>query len=417
MNCESSLKLENGKYMIRDIDILGLCKKYGTPLYVYDAAKISEQIALFRRAFKGIDLKIKFAAKSLSNINILKLMKKEGIGLDTVSLQEIQFGLQAGFSPEEIVYTPNIEYFSEIIKAAEMGVSINIENLSNLEKFGKEFGNRIPCCIRLNPNIIAEAEREKVSNWHNQSKFGISLFQFDKLEKLVEKYHLRINGIHIHSSHAIMTTEIFLKGAKIIFDLAKKFPDLEYFDFGGGIKVADFEGENVIDIVELGAEFKVVFDEFCAEYGRKLQLWFEPGRFLVGESGYLLTEVVVRKTNGDVEFAGVDSGFNHLIRPMMYGAFHEIVNISKPNGIKQKYSVVGNLCEIDDFGRDRMLNEVSEGDILMIKNAGAYGFVMSSNYNARFRPPEILIINEEAELIRKRETMEDLLRNQIEIEI
>ncbi len=397
--------------------LLNAANKFGTPLYVYDADIILRQISYFKEAFKAFPLRIMFAMKSNSNINILKLMLKNGVGLDTVSILELQTGLQMGFSSEQIVFTPNLVDFNEIVEAVTLGADINIENLSNLEKFGKEYGSSKSCFIRLNPHIIAESKSKAVTEWHNQSKFGISLTQFDQLHKIIKKYGIIVDGIHIHSSHVIMETEIFLKGAAIIFQLAENFPHLKYIDFGGGIKVPHYSGERVVDLIELGKALKPKYDDFCRKIDKRIELWFEPGRFMVGESGTLLVQVKVLKTNGHVKFAGVDSGFSQLIRPMFYDAYHEIVNLSNPGGKQEVYTVVGNLCEIDNFAKDRFLNEIREGDILAITHAGAYGYSMASQYNSRFRPAEVMISGDKMQVIRKRDTLEDLLRNQIEINI
>lgn len=395
---------------------LEVAKKYGTPTYLYDASIIQKQISFFKKAFEDYPLHIRYAMKSNSNINILKLMLRNGLGLDTVSIPEIKIGMLAGFIPEQIVFTPNMVDFQEIIEAVEMGVQINIENLSNLKKFGERYGSEKSCCIRLNPDIVAESEKDKVEKWHSQSKFGISLSQIDELLGIVDKYSISIDGIHIHSSHVIMSPEVFLKGARIVFKLAENFPNLEYVDFGGGIKVAHQSSEKVINIMDLGKALKPLYKAFCLKMKREIQLWFEPGRFLVGESGLLLVQAKVLKTNGIIDFVGVDSGFSHLIRPMFYNAFHEIENISNPEGEQKKYNIVGNLCEIDNFAVDRILNEVVEGDFLAIRNAGAYGFCMSSQYNSRFRPAEVMIVDSKPHLIRRRDVLEDFLRNQVEIE-
>lgn len=410
------MKLENNQYTIQNIPVEDLVKEFGSPLYVYDAEGISEHLNRFREGFNSVDLKVKYACKALTNMSILKYMKSQGTGLDTVSLSEIKMGLHVGFTPEEIVFTPNCVDFSEIVEAVELGVKINIENLSNLEKFGQKYGNSVPVCIRLNPQIAAQSNADKVDWWHKQSKFGISLDQVQNVKELEAAYNLNIDGIHIHSSSVIMSPEIFINGAKAVFDIAMQFNNLAFIDFGGGIKVDVGDGNEVIDVVELGKQLDVVFSDFCDKYGRRLQLWFEPGRFLVGNSGYLMTTCVVTKRSGGTEFVGVNSGFNHLIRPMMYGAYHDIVNASNPSGEKEKYTVVGNICEIDNFAVDRELNKVSEGDLVILKSAGAYGYSMASNYNSRFRPAEVFVVNGKAQLVRERDSYEDLVRNQKVIE-
>ena len=399
------------------IPLTQLAQQFGTPLYVYDADIILRQLSTFRKAFEGIDLQIFYAAKALTNINILRFMLQQGTGLDTVSLAEIQMGLKAGFSPNQIIFTPNCVAFEEIEEAVKLGVLINIENLPNLEKFGQNFGGQIPCCIRLHPHISTKHESQKVDDWHKQSKFGIARSQIEAVHNLRKSYGLKINGIHIHSSSKIMSPEVFLEGANIVFDIAKDFPDLEFLDFGGGIKVNYHEDESAIDIAALSSAFVPAFQQFCKAYGRELKVCFEPGRFLVSECGILLTEANVIKNNGSIDIVGVNSGFNHLIRPMMYGAYHRILNISNPNGIAQTYNVVGNICEIDNFAVQRELPEVRGGDLLAILNAGAYGYSMASTYNARFRPAEVFVVNGKAHLIRRRDTLEDLMANQVMVDL
>lgn len=407
------MKLEKNTYKIQNIAIEELAEKFGTPLYVYDADVIKEHLDRFRQGFSSVDLKVKYACKALTNMSVMKYLLKQGTGLDTVSVSEIQMGLTVGYQPSDIVFTPNCVDFSEIEEAVDLGVKINIENLSNLEKFGKKYGGKVPVCIRLNPQIAAQSNTDKVDWWHKQSKFGISLDQIENVKALESKYNMHVDGIHIHSSSVIMSPEIFINGAKAVFDIAMQFERLDFIDFGGGIKVDVGDGNEVIDVVELGKQLDVEFTSFCKKYGRRLQLWFEPGRFLVGNAGSLITTCVVRKRNGGTEFVGVDSGFNQLIRPMMYGAYHEIVNASNSQGEQQKYTVVGNICEIDNFAVDRMLPETNEGDLIVLKSAGAYGYSMASNYNSRFRPAEVFVVDGEAHLVRRRDNYEDLIRNQV----
>ena len=407
------MELINNKYCIQGIDVKDICNKFGTPLYVYDSDIIHRQVNHFRNAFKQINCKIKYACKANTNLSILKEMLNHGAGLDTVSVPEIKMGLLVGFKAEEIVFTPNCVDFSEIEAAVELGVNINIENLPNLEKFGAKYGNTIPCFVRLNPEIHTQMNTENVDRWHKQSKFGISADQIKKVKELEQKHKLHIHGLHIHSSSVIMSPEIFIEGAKSIFNIVKQFENIKFIDFGGGIKVDVGDDKEVINLNALGKELEPVFKEFCDEYGTDIQLWFEPGRFLICEAGILLTECNMVKNNGGTAFVGTNSGFNQLIRPMFYDAYHEIINTSNPNGEEIKYTVVGNICEIDNFAIDRSLNKVNEKDIIAIKTAGAYGYSMASNYNSRFRPAEILIKNKKAHLIRKRDSFDDLIKNQI----
>ncbi|MCP3951060.1 MAG: diaminopimelate decarboxylase [Desulfobacterales bacterium] len=411
------MKLENNPYTIQGVDVHTVCREFGTPLYVYDADHIAGQVRYFKSAFSGVPAKIKYACKACSNINILKLMKKLGTGLDTVSPAEIQLGLAAGFKPGEIVFTPNCVDFAEIEQAVTTGTAINIESISSLEKFARRYGGSVPICIRLNPNISSQVNADQVDWWHNQSKFGISLSQLATVKALETTHGLRINGVHIHSSSVIMSPEVFTEGARTVFDIAATFEHLEFVDFGGGIKVDAGDGHPVIDLGEIGKALEHLYTDFCTKLGRKIEIWFEPGRFLIGNAGTLLAECTVVKHNEAVDFVGLNTGFNHLIRPMFYDAFHEIVNASNPDGKPQKYSVVGNLCEIDNLGQDRVLPEVREKDLIAIKSTGAYGFSMASSYNSRPRPAEVLVINGKAHLIRKRETYADMVKNIVEINL
>ncbi len=410
------MKLVNGAYKIQNLDLVQVAEKYGSPLYVYDAEKIQHQIAQMKSAFPGLKLKIKYAGKAQTNLSILRLMRREGADLDAVSIQEVQLGLRSGYKPSEILYTPNCVSFEEIKEAVQLGVMINIDNISILEQFGHEYHNTVPVCIRINPHIFAGGNK-KISTGHVDSKFGISIFQFRHLHRIIKNYDIKVIGLHMHTGSDILDADVFLRGADVFFDVAYEFPDLKFIDFGSGFKVAYRKDDVTTDIVALGKKLGKAFKTFCKSYGRDLEIWFEPGKFLVSEAGYLIVRTNVIKTTPATVFAGVNSGLNHLIRPMMYDSYHDIVNISTVKGTKRIYTVVGYICETDTFGLDRKLNEVHEGDYLVIKNAGAYGFMMSSNYNSRLRPAEVLIINGEAKLIRKSEILDDLFKNQIEIDL
>lgn len=397
-------------------DLLSITDTFGSPIYVYDAEKISSQYKRLSNAFGRVpSLKINYAMKALSNISILKLMKKLGAGLDTVSIQEVKLGLKAGFTPEQIIFTPNGVSMDEIEEASLLGVQLNIDNLSFLEQFGSKYPH-IPVCIRINPHVMAGGN-SNISVGHIDSKFGISIHQIPHILRIVENTKMHINGIHMHTGSDILDIDVFLYAAEILFDTAKHFKELQFIDFGSGFKVPYKEGDIQTNIEELGERLSSRFLEFCKEYGRNLTLAFEPGKFLVSEAGYFLVKVNVIKQTTSTVFAGIDSGFNHLIRPMFYGATHSIENISNPEGRKRFYSVVGYICETDTFASNRQISEITEGDILCFHNAGAYCYTMASNYNSRLRPAEVLWINGEAKLIRKAETFEDLLHNQIEIEL
>lgn len=393
-------------------DLLQLAEQFGSPLYVYDAEKIKSQYNRLTKAFSKVEkLRINYAMKALSNVAILQLLKEMGSGLDTVSIQEVQLGLHAGYEPSRIFYTPNGVSLEEIEEVNALGVQINIDNLSILEQFGTKHPN-VPVCIRINPHVMAGGNAN-ISVGHIDSKFGISVHQLPHLVRIVENTKMNIVGIHMHTGSDILDIEVFLYAAEILFDAARNFKNLEFLDFGSGFKVPYKKDDIETDIEELGKKLSKRFNAFCAEYGKDLTLIFEPGKFLVSEAGYFLAKVNVVKQTTSTVFAGIDSGFNHLIRPMFYGSQHYIENISNPKGKERFYSVVGYICETDTFANNRRISEINEGDILCFRNAGAYCFSMSSNYNSRYKPAEVLWMDGQGHLIRAHETFEDLLKNQI----
>lgn len=410
------MELSQGAYTIQGQNVLDLAQQFGTPLYIYDGEKIAHQIKTLRNAFSDVDIRVKYAAKALTNISILKLIRKHGAGVEVVSIGEAQIAMRAGYTAAEIVFTPSGVDFSEIIEGVELGLAINIDNLSTLQKFGERYKNSYPCGIRINPHIMAGGNY-KISTGHSNSKFGISIYQFQQIMEIVQKHGVQVKGLHIHTGSEIAETDVFIKMAEILFGMAGDFQNLSFIDFGSGFKVAYKEGDMVTNIYDLGLKLSKAFNDFCQRYGRKLEMWIEPGKFIVSEAGTFLVKTNIVKPTPSVTFVGVDSGLNHLIRPMMYDAYHHIVNVSNPSGSQKIYTIVGYICETDTFGSDRKLNEVREGDLLAFKNAGAYCFSMSSNYNSRLRPAEVLVVNKEAKLIRERETIEDLLKTQIEVDV
>lgn len=396
--------------------LVAIAEQYGCPTYVYDGNKIESQFDRLENAFKGVKkLKINYAAKALTNISILKLLKKKGSGLDTVSLEEVLLGLEAGFSADDIMFTPNGVSMQEIEDVAALGVQINIDNLSILEQFGTKHPTT-PVCIRINPHVMAGGN-SNISVGHIDSKFGISVHQIPHILRIIENTKMTINGIHMHTGSDILDIEVFLYAAEILFETAKHFKNLDFIDFGSGFKVPYKEGDLETDIEELGEKLTQTFNDFCKEYGKDLILVFEPGKFLVSQAGVFLAKVNVVKQTTSTVFAGVDTGFNHLIRPMFYNSYHHITNISNVEGKQRFYSVVGYICETDTFASNRKIAEINEGDILCFHNAGAYCFSMASNYNSRFKPAEVLVYNEQIHLIRKRETYKDLLHNQILVDL
>jgi diaminopimelate decarboxylase len=410
------MKLAHNRYLIDGLDAVELVEKYGSPVYVYQTAKMQQQYDKMLHAFKDIRVRINFACKALNNINVLRFFKNTGTGLDAVSIQEVELGLKAGFMPQDIIFTPNCVSIEEILEGVKAGVKINIDNISILEQFGNLFGNTVPVCIRINPHILGGGH-EKISTGHIDSKFGISIYQLPHVHRVVEATGLKVEGLHMHTGSDILDVEVFLRGTDIMLDVARSFPDLVYVDFGSGFKVPYKPDDYFTDMDTLGRDLTKRFKKFCKEYGRELTLVFEPGKFLVSEAGYFFARVNVVKQTLSTVFAGLDTGLNHLIRPMFYDAYHQIINISNPKGKQRIYTVVGYICETDTFGWNRKINDVREGDYLAFLNAGAYCFTMASNYNSRLRPPEVLIHEGKDYLIRHRETLEDVLRNQVILDI
>lgn len=411
------MQLNNRTYQIQGVNVLEIADQFGLPVYVYDADKIIEKIGLLRSSFSGVNLKIKYAAKALTNLSILKLMRQQGVEMDSVSVNEARMGMLAGFTPGQIMFTPSGVSFEEIGEAIELGLQLNVDSLSLLEWVGQTYGSRVAVSIRINPHI-SEGGNIKISTGHADSKFGISILQRDAIRELTKTYQIPVTGLHIHTGSDFKNADAFLRGADVLFDLAADYPDLSFIDFGSGFKVAYKEGDHVTDVVELGRKVSAAFQNFCQQYGRDIELWFEPGKFLVSESGHLLVKTNIVKENPTRTFVAVDSGLNHLIRPMMYDAYHDIKNISNPltePSTEKTYNVVGYICETDTFATDRSLPEVKPGDVLSFENAGAYGFSMASNYNARFRPAEVLVYEGHPYLIRQRETFDDLLRGQVDV--
>jgi diaminopimelate decarboxylase len=388
-----------------------IAQVYGTPVYVYHAERIAFQYEKLKKAFRVIDARIYYACKALTNIHILRYVQSLGASLDCVSIYEVRIGLMAGFSKEDILFTPNCVDFNEILEAKELGVRINIDNISILEQFGHAFNASYPVCIRINPHIMAGGNF-KISTGHVDSKFGISIHQLRHIERIVKSTGLKVRGLHMHTGSEIRDIQVFLMGFDVMLDLAEHFPDLDYVDMGSGFKVPYQSGESETDIDLLGEMLASRLETFKQETGKSFQVCFEPGKYLVSQCGYFIVKANVVKQTPATVFVGVNSGFNHLIRPMLYDAYHHIENISNPHGVKRLYTVVGNICETDTFAWDRSLPEVREGDFLAFHNAGAYGFEMASPFNSRPRPAEVMVQNNQHRLIRKRETLEDLLRNQ-----
>jgi len=389
-----------------------LIKEFGSPLYVYNESIIRERYRILDKSFNVPNKKILYACKANSNLEILKILKGEGCGIDAVSQGEVFLALKAGFEPKNILFTGNNVTDEEIDYIVENKVLLNLDSLSVLERYGKKYPNT-SVCVRINPNV-GDGHHDHVITGGVESKFGIYISDIEKIHTIAKKHNLKIVGIHQHIGSNILNVESFKLAIDVILEQALNFENLDFIDIGGGIGVPYKPEEQKLDMEELKNIVNQKFKEFCEKYGKNVSLWIEPGRFLVAESGYLLVNVNTVKTNPCYKFVGTNSGFNHLVRPTMYDSYHEIVNLSNLEGQKEVVTVCGNICESGDiFAKDRLINQVREGDILAILNAGAYGYSMGSNYNFRPLPAEILINGNDVRLIRRRESFEELLRNQV----
>lgn len=404
------------KCFIGGVPVEELAAQAGTPVYVYDTAIMERQAARLKAAFTRVPTRLMYACKALSNVNVLRWMRHLGCGLDAVSLEEVELGLHAGFRPQEILFTPNMAGHAQYERALELGVRINIDSLSALEHFGHVHGKEVPVSIRFNPHIMAGGN-ERISTGHMDSKFGISIHQLRHVQRVVATNGMRITGLHMHTGSDILDAEVFLQGAEILLEVAEQFADLEFLDLGSGFKVPYKADDIETDVEELGARLSERMERFGQGRARPVEVWFEPGKFLVSGAGVLLARVEQIKHTTATVFAGLDTGLNHLLRPMLYGSHHHIMNVSRPLGKPRIYTVVGNICETDTFAQDRKIPELREGDMVAFLNAGAYGWSMSSNYNSRLRPPEVLVHRGKAHVIRERETLDDLLRHQIAVDL
>lgn len=396
-----------------DDNLLSIAEEFGTPVYVYELEVIKRQYEKLTKSFAD-STRFFYAAKALTNINVLKYIQQLGASLDCVSINEVKLGLKAGFTKDRILFTPNCVDLSEIEEAVSLGIHINIDNISILEQFGNKYGDSYPIFIRINPHIFAGGNY-KISTGHIDSKFGISIHQLRHIERVMKSTNVNVEGLHMHTGSEIKDAGVFLQGLEIMFELAENFPNLKYIDMGSGFKVPYKDEDLETDVQTLGKKVEIALVAFRESSGKNFELWFEPGKYLVSEAGHFLVKSNVIKQTTATVFVGVNSGFNHLIRPMFYDSYHKIENLSNNAGPERIYTVVGNICETDTFAWDRKINEVREGDILVFRNAGAYGFEMSSNFNSRLKPAEVMVLDGKAQLIRRRDEFEDLLRNQIEV--
>ncbi|MCG8569598.1 MAG: diaminopimelate decarboxylase [Spirochaetes bacterium] len=384
-------------------------KKHQTPFYFYDAEILVEKYHSLFQAIQYPGLKIFYAMKANYNVALLRILKDLGAGVDTVSPTELILAEKIGFSPDKIIFTANNMTDQEMHFIAKKGILFNIGSLSRLKKFGQAYPGRA-VCLRFNPNIIAGAH-EKIQTGGNKSKFGILLTDVGKAVDICKQYQLKVIGLHEHTGSGIEYTDQVLESMKNLLRLVQKqyFPQLEFVDFGGGFKVPYHPDEKSIDYHLFGKNISEIFQQACSQYGKDLALYFEPGKYLTAECGFLIVQVNTLKSNEERTFAGVNSGFGHLIRPSYYNAYHHIVNLSNPHGEIKKYDVCGQICETGDcFARDRAVNQIREGDYLAFFTTGAYCFAMASIYNLRPLPSEILYSQGQTKLITKELTANEL---------
>ncbi|MEP0984787.1 diaminopimelate decarboxylase [Ekhidna sp.] len=400
---------------MKNASLIKAVENFGSPLYVYDGNQMMENYKQFTNAFKVNKLKVHYACKALNNQSVLKLFKSLGAGLDCVSIEEVHLGLHAGYNSDDILFTPNNISTEEYEQAISLGVKINVDNLYTLEYLGINHPE-LPIYIRINPHLMAGGN-QNISVGHIDSKFGISIHQVPNIERIVKKLNINVMGVHVHTGSDILDADIFIKAAELVFSVVEKFDTVTHIDFGSGFKVAYKPDDLHTNISSFGKKFSKSFNEFCERQGKEYTLEFEPGKYMVSNAGYFIAKANLIKQTTSCTFIGLDTGFNHFIRPMFYNAYHHIENLTNPKGEKKVYNVVGYVCETDSFASDRIVPEVRKNDLILFKNAGAYCSTMASNYNSRPRPAEVMILDGKAHLIRRRETIEDLLSTQVEAEI
>jgi len=393
-----------------------LYAKYGTPLYVYNEKILRERCREMKSLVDYPNFIVNYSAKANSNLALLKIVRDEGLNVDAMSPGELYVELKAGFLPAQILFISNNVESEEMNYAIKAGVTVSVDAVSQLELFGKINPGR-KVAIRFNPGVGA-GHHEKVITAGKDTKFGVDPAQIDDVKAVLEKYKLDLVGINQHIGSLFMTGEPYIESVKELMRIAKQFKTLEWIDLGGGfgIPYKKKEGENRLKLDSMSEPLKKLMLKMNKEFGRQLTFKIEPGRYIVAECGVLLGRVNAVKLNHGKKYVGTDIGFNVFIRPVLYDSFHDLevypVN-GKPNVDTEKVTVVGNICESGDIiAKNRLLPVVNEGDFLGVMDAGAYAWVMSSNYNNRLRPAEVLINeNGEAVLIRKREELDDLVRH------
>ncbi|MCZ6749964.1 MAG: diaminopimelate decarboxylase [SAR324 cluster bacterium] len=398
-----------------------LAERFGTPLYVYEEEVIRAQCRLFRESFAEVEPDIHYALKANPNPSLLRILKDEGMGIDAVSPLEVRLCLELGFLPGQIIFSGNNTTQEEQRFCLERGVPINVGSLSELERYGRlSPGGSV--AVRINPDV-GDGHHEHVITGGPRSKFGIYHTDLEKLQAVLAAHRLRLIGVHSHIGTGILKTQQMLLAMEIVLNTAAQLPGLEFIDFGGGFGVPYKPDQAPLPLSELGREMSRRFTAFCEAYGRPLKMKLEPGRFLVAQSGTLLARVTNIQSTPAHTFVGTDTGFNHLARPVIYAAYHEVVNASTVEGPQADVVVAGNICESGDvftYGEsgmeDRAVTRPEEGHLLALRDVGAYGLNLGSQYNMRPRPAEVLVRDGEARTIRRRETYDDLVRDYAELE-
>ena len=395
-----------------------IIKEYGSPLYVYNESILRQRCREMKNFITYPNFSVNYSTKANSNLELLKIVREEGLNADAMSPGEIYVLLAAGFKPEQIFYISNNVSAEEMKYAIEKGIILSADSLSQLELYGKLNPGR-KVAVRFNPGVGA-GHHEKVVTAGKKTKFGVNMDYISEVKEILKRYDLKLVGINQHIGSLFMEGKPYIEGVKSLLDIAKQFDDLEFVDLGGGfgIPYRKQEGQERLELKDFGSKLDQVLKDWVREYGKDITFKIEPGRYIVAECSVLLGTVHSIKNNYGVTYAGTDIGFNVLARPVMYDSHHDIEVYREGKLLKSTESdkpvyVVGNICESGDIlAKDRMLPELKEGDILGIMDAGAYGYSMSSNYNNRLRPAEVLIReNGSISLIRRRDTLEDLMRN------
>jgi len=389
-----------------------LITEYGSPLYVYDAEIIKTRFRQLRKNLTLPDARIYYAAKANANIAILRLLREEGVYFNAVSPGEIFLALEAGFNPKQIMFTGDNLPIEDIQFAIDQNILMNIDSLSQLATYGKLNPNSA-VSLRVNPGI-GDGFHIHAITAGTQSKFGIDPPKLEEAKIIADAANISIVGLHMHIGSGILQVDPLHSATEILLNLALEFEELEYINLGGGIGVPYRPDESPFELETYFQTLNSRVTNWTEEYGRQVTLAIEPGKFLLAEAGVLLIQVTAIKEKDEKRLIGVNSGFNHLIRPALYGAYHEIIPVSNAGAASEwTVDIAGYLCENSDFfAKDRPLPAVKEGDLLAVMNTGAYGYALASNYNCRLLPAEVLISNGESCLIRRRQEFVDLLAYQ-----